>query len=325
MGSENVDDSNFEIDVNRKKAFESLKEKVVDFKRFKKDQVFKVKTNKRDFLVKVKNISGKKIGFRHLKALAFKQESQLNHELSKSESQFFRVPDVFETDEHNYLIFEFVSGEMPDDAQRIAEALLEFQFEKPNITWQLPLTMWFHPWSRFFRNLIIAKTHNRITWHQLFKAIRIYHKCSKRQKRLSYTVLKHGDFHVYNLLMDKSKKVVVLDLETTIYSRKWFFSDIVRVCRNPDQFPHYDPEIIHSYLKLFQEKKPDMYSELNLKAQFRIGFFIKFLRTLNNNNNVQIRENARIIISEILLDDQKYSEWFNRNFEMPDERISEIN
>ena len=306
----------------REKAFASLDTKILNYKHYKKDQVFKVETEKGLLLVKLNNPSGRKIGLSNFSETIFNREAQLNCNLVKREFTFFRVPELESTDGKNYQIFEFINGGRPVDGQLIVDALLEFQFSQPVIKNNCWISLWLNDINRLVRNLIIAKKKRRISWAHFFKGLRICYKCCMKQNKLTFTVLKHGDFHLYNLLMGQDGKLVFLDLETAVFSQKWFFSDIVRISRNPEQFPYYEPDLIKYYFSKFKNEHPDKFDELHLESQFRIGFLIKFLRIVNHTTHEEIRQNSIKIINQILMDDQAYLAWYQNDFHLEEDNLA---
>ena len=306
----------------RDEAFASIDENILSYKRFKRDQVFKVNTENRLLLVKINHQSKRNFISRKKLDSLFSRETIINCKLNKLNLKYFRVPNIVGAGK-NFQIFEFIQGVRPSDTHLIVDALLEFQFCKLNIKKNKMVSFWFNDLNRLVRNLIVAKKNKQISITHFIKGIKLCYECQKKQKKLTYSVLKHGDFHVYNLLMDQNGKVVFLDLETGIDSQRWFFEDIARISRDPDSFPYFEPVLLKIYLEKFRNLYPKEFSELNIESQLRIGFLIKFLRAVNYTEHENIRQKSIKIVKNILMDDKAFFAWYQNDFHLDISDISE--
>ena len=310
-----------ELCEKREKAFASFDAKVLNYKRFKKDQVFKVETENGLLLVKLNHPPSRKVGLKKISQAIFTREARLNCYLGKKEFSFFRVPNIISTDEKNYLVIEFINPIRPTDGHLIVDALLEFQYSQPLIKNNNIISLWLNDINRLIRNLVIAKYKKIISWTHFFKGLHICYECNRKQNKLTFPVLKHGDFHLYNLLMGQDGKMIFLDLETAVISQKWFFSDITRISRYPEKFPYYESSLIKYYLSRFKNFYPEKFGELHVESQIRMGFLIKFLRIVNNTTQDEIRKDSFKIIDQILLDDIAFRNWCQNNFELTEEML----
>lgn len=270
--------------------------------------VFKMAIEEVSFWMKIlEGIYGRCIYFQN-EYLAYKT-------LSQCDLKYFHIPQIVETDKKRYIVMEYYDfqpiTEIDNYEMIIFKAVSEFNLIQ--FGFKQPLAL------KFIRRIPYKLTRWLIThgpWYfglkQTMLCLRVLIKSSMKQSSFKQGLYMHDDlFGPSNIAFSKEFGTMMYDFEGVLYERKWILSDAVDLCITTNSVEFHGTQ-----LKPFVDEYLRRGYDLDVPSQVRVALMRKILRILfyfKIRNSKVIKGMWQDFLSDVVLDDQAYESWYQKN------------
>lgn len=245
-----------------------------------------------------------------LKYFRKKKEVSVIKELEKIDE--VNVPKIV-SEEKDCVVYEYVDkvdGYNIEDKELVAENIVALQFAnvslKRNFFEKILDNLWDKPIMMLQREIILKI---RILGLKNFlKAQKILINNYNKQKKIK-GLNSHGDVNKNNVFIDKKNNFYFCDFESFFQNSKLILFDPLRYSCDLDDITKIDFEFIKKYAGSLKKRSKEVYKKTNFEAQIRLALLKETISMLPHKRG----RNAKKFIEQILLNDENYNSWFNKN------------
>jgi thiamine kinase-like enzyme len=254
----------------------------------------------------------------------FSRQIEVYKLFTKIPISHFNSPKLLSTNGKNYFILEYVdfidrNVDINKYKSKIIDGLLELQSSLDNNS------IANNKINQKILNIFLSFEYSFVTrysWYiyrtrgvsDLIKIAIIIVKSHLKQKKLSYKILIHNDFHHNNLIVDRGGNLYITDFEGVLIEDKWTLFDIATIALNTHIFK-IDYEMINKYLVLFF-KKYHIDNAYKVNIQIRIAFIRRLIQLIYSPAPpIDVKRKYENILYTIVINDSEYEKWYKNNFD----------
>ncbi|MEX2600155.1 MAG: aminoglycoside phosphotransferase family protein [Balneolaceae bacterium] len=279
----------------------------------RENSLFRIDTDSTSWFLKIRDSLSRNWIAQIFSRVKLQHEITVSRQVNVQQPQMVQAPRIFKTDNHRYILFEFIPKSRPSDPLQIARSLVEFQNSGLQVRPHILLRIWYNDAVILLRSLMNCIKSRLLTWHEAARIVYVWSTLAASQPKLDFQFLSHGDFHQGNTMVNQDGNLMFLDFECTVFVKKWAFTDIVRFSRLHVTTGFIDNEVVSSYIEEFKARYPERFNQLSVGIQIRLALIRKLVRQLCSGKRGCTKQEMKEFLNGTLLDDDKYESWFDEH------------